>query len=664
MNKQILTAKLFTLCLSWLSFNMISYAQEIDMVRPAPEGLIIFAGMSIPNGKIVDHYLIERTEDKKQWSRVAELKSPATWDEFKTRVNQFKQLFPFQELPKNEKIQKLWQKAIQYGTIDSMRPWSGSTIFRLAAANAYYDKEASKKKEFRYRVTAFDSKGKSLSVDRSLPSAWPVVPYFDTITLTDRNVDKKLFYLKWKSTGSNPAPYFKIQYYENLELKTAKGVTAKYNINKDMYYIFQDSIKIDFSERQYFLAPLDVYGNIGRATEITLVSAQSTKNVFFKKTKALAIRNRLGIKLSWRISDARPVKLIKIFRSVSFDKDYEMISTAVATDTTFSDENVVPDKIYYYYLQAESKYNEPPVVSGKFFNFGQDPLKPIAPFISKTRDIKNGVELTIEAGEVNMAGIRIYRSTGKQKDFKPITDIISLKGAELVYKDTSGSVAPDQGYAYAAKIENNSYQLSEFSNIVYVSSGKYTIPPVPTLLSAYEGNHCVQLSWNNMAQDDMAVKGYVIYRRENAKFRFEPISPGDSICLTNEYTDQKVKPGILYEYAIQTVGYGGNVSKTLAIISIHTKDNIPSPPAGIKGFVSEGKAVLQWGEIKTNESLKFKVYRYQRGKKPVELKTLTAKDLTYIDDAVKKGQLYFYYITTVNQDNKESSPSREVSLEL
>ena len=134
MYNKIVTARHFVLLLFILSIYTLSYAQEIDMIRPAPEGVIVFAGMEIPNGKNVDHYLIERSENKKQWTELAKLKSPATWSEFEIQLNQYKQLFPFQEIPKAEKMQKLWENALKYGTIDSMQPWSGLSFIRLAAA--------------------------------------------------------------------------------------------------------------------------------------------------------------------------------------------------------------------------------------------------------------------------------------------------------------------------------------------------------------------------------------------------------------------------------------------------------------------------------------------------------------------------------------------------
>jgi fibronectin type 3 domain-containing protein len=115
---------------------------------------------------------------------------------------------------------------------------------------------------------------------------------------------------------------------------------------------------------------------------------------------------------------------------------------------------------------------------------------------------------------------------------------------------------------------------------------------------------------------------------------------------------------------VQTVDYNGIVSKTLAIAFITTQSNKPTPPAGIKGFASEGKVYLQWGEILNAEGLQVKIYRYQRGNKASVIKTLQVKDTQYTDTTVKKGELYFYYIASVDSRNIESTPSAELSIRV
>jgi len=652
------------LSLSWfllLSTGIFSNAQQLDMLRPAPEGIFMYLSGDLAIEKKVDQYIIERLDDK-QWVKVADIKSPATWEEFKNRVELYKRDFPFSGLPEMKFLQNLWDKAFLAGTIDSMYMWSTSPIIRIASSTAYYDKQVPKNKETSYRITIVSNGTKKSQVFESKPSKWPVFASFDSVKLDDRNIEKKMFYLKWKSTGNRPAPNFKVQYYDNKQLKTAEGFRTIYKVKETTYYIYQDSIKQAFTDRQFFMVPIDFLGNMGNTSAITFVTTNAPSKRYFKTTKASTNKEMLGVNLLWRLNETRSIKSIDIYRSASFDKGFEKITSCPATDTAFTDLHVEPDKFYYYYLRANELQGTDFIESTKFFDVGKDPLQPNAPFINYVKKIPNGIELKITVSDINLAGVRIYRRQNYNEAFMPISDLIRLKSGSIIWADTSRGLTGNQSFVYVAKTENTSYVLSGYSNEAIGASGKSNLPGVVMRLRAYEENRKVNLNWEDLASNNIAIKGYAVYRREKPNGKFKPVYGKDSISISNLFVDSLVIPGKIYEYGVRTVDNFGGVSTNLAITGIQTNPLIIDSPDGLNAVVMDGKALLGWSKVLSRDILKIKVYRYQRGSKPIVLSILSVNENEYTDSTIKKGELYFYYITFVNKDNKESTPSKEVSV--
>ena len=650
--------------LSWfllLGSGIFSYAQQLDMLRPAPEGMFVYLAGDLALGKKVDQYIIERLDDKK-WIKVIELKSPATWDEFNKRVELYKKDFPFSYLPDAAFLHQLWDKAFQAGTIDSMYMWSTSPVLRLATATAYYDKQVPKDKETSYRVTIASKNAKKPQVAESKSAKWPVYASYDSIKLDEKNVEKKMFYLKWQSTGNRPSPNFKVQYYDNKQLKTAEGLRTIYKVKETTYYIYQDSIKQAFTDRQFFMVPIDFLGNMGNSSQITFVTTNIPLKRYFKTTKASTNKEMLGVNLTWHLSETRSIKSIDVYRSSSFDKGFEKITSCPATDTVFTDLHVEADKFYYYYLRANEMHGTSFIESSKFFDVGKDPLQPNRPVIDYAKTIPNGIELKISVSDINLAGVRIYRRQSYKETFIPVSDLIKLNSGNIVWADTSAGLTGNQSFMYVAKTENTSYIQSEYSKEAIGSSGKSNLPREVTRLKAYEENRKVNLNWDDLMTDNIAIKGYIVYRREKPNGKFKPVYVKDSISLSNMFVDSLAMPGKLYEYGVRTFDNFGGVSKNLSITGIQTSIVVVDAPDGLNATIIEGKALLGWNTLLSNDPQKVKVYRYQRGKKPLVLATLTNKESEYTDNTIKKGELYFYYITLLNKDNKESAPSKEVSV--
>jgi fibronectin type 3 domain-containing protein len=67
------------------------------------------------------------------------------------------------------------------------------------------------------------------------------------------------------------------------------------------------------------------------------------------------------------------------------------------------------------------------------------------------------------------------------------------------------------------------------------------------------------------------------------------------------------------------------------------------------------------GHSKRQQHYRFRIYRAVANKEATLLKQLSSDTNQYEDTAVSKGQVYFYYIKSVNKAGKESKPTDEVS---
>lgn len=647
-----------------LSFS-VQGQDEIEMAVPAPKGIVIFAGMELANGNSTDSYTIERSYDKRQWVMLTELRSPAEWEAFHAGIEKWKPDFGFQGLPETAELRTSWQKCETAGVIDSMGYWASATTIRLAAGIAFYDQTAQKESRVWYRVRALKN-GKTVTENISLPVQYPFVPQYDPIVLNEKNVDKTHFYLKWQSSGDNPPPYFGIRFYEEGALKETEGTLARYNIGgTTWYYIFQDSTRYLRADRQYFLNPLDLYGNQGVATDIVLVSKMSVDKPFFQKTRASADPRGLGIVLSWWLPQTNLLKGLKIYKSDAFDdKGYELAATIPPADTSYTDRKIDPDKIYYYYLETVSAQNELPQKSNIFFNAGYDKLQPAYPAISRGEDVKNGVTILVTTTEMHVAGVKIYRSDGFTADLYPITDILKLTGNEVAYTDTSRVLSGDRSFLYAATVVNSSSVESTLSDTITIHPAIPTTPPSPNRLSVYEEENTIHLVWEDVKPRHRATKGYTIYVRELPDGKFAPLLPKDSLVLVPLFTDKTAQPGRTYEYAVQTVDDLGGKSESMVLASVSVKPfSLPVPP-NVWLLQQAGKVTVQWAETAVQQPLKVNLYRYQRGSNPQLLQSFLPDERKFEDANVKKGDLYFYFTTFTDDQKNESARSQEAEIRV
>lgn len=668
-SKKIFCYLAVCMALSWL-ITMPLFSQNSDFARQGPSGIFVGLGKNIPNGIKISHYKIERSENGGTWKLlVVECKTPATFEEFLVKAENNNILFPGNAVPARDQLEKLWQKAGTAGVFGTEDAWGLTLAVRMAFCVIYYDKDISENIKYSYRVTSFDLSGAQLEQSISDAVSWPLVPVFDTITLVDYTRSAKLFSMKWRSAGKHPADDFRVYCFENEKPKMLTGNTIIYTKKDTTWYLYQDQSPeiTGMKELICFLVPMDIYWSMGKSTPVTQIGSTDFNSVYFTQTKAVKEPGKLGITLSWKISNYDPLKYYEVYRSLVFGRNFERITTLGPADTTFTDPNVVPDKIYYYYLQACGSQDFQRTHSNIFFDYGMDPGIPVTPSIYQATGVKNGTEIRVLLNDVNMAGIRVFRSNGISDSLYALGDLVRNDSNSVVFRDTSNALNGYNYYSYAVRSESTSHKLSELSNIVSIRPLKPTFPETPSSFHAYPEDKKIKLFWDNGGTERRNIQGYKLSRREetgnlNDTKAYIDLPGSEGLLFANYYTDSTAEAGKTYSYNLQAVDIYQGISKYSANLAIAIPVDLPIPPTDLKAVNTPDGIVLEWGPAVFDNLDMYRIYRYQRGNIPEVIKLVGKNVITFTDSSALKDQLYFYYLTTVDKAGHESVPCREAGI--
>ena len=659
----VLATIILTVMLCLTSF--VAWSQkQINNAHPAPKGILIFVGQELANGVRVDEYTIERSGDKRKWEMVCRLQAPSEWEIFAGQYKKWSNDFAFQHPPIVESLREKWGKCEAYGIIDSMGYYTTITPVLLAAGLTHYDQDVKENTKVWYRTKSYKN-DIVLSDFISSPVQFPEIPEFDDITLDDKNLSKDFLYLKWKSKGTNPAPAFEVRFYENDKINKASGDIASYKVDNTTYFLYQEPITSTYNQRQYFMNPLDFFGNKGIASKFAFISSSDASPMYFKNVNIEPDTSRLGIKLTWVLDNPKEITGLNIYKSTSFDKeDYSLIATIPQGDSYYVDNNVIPDKIYYYYIETFGNDRTHTINSSVAFGSAYDNVKPVMPVIYFEKDIPNGVELKVKARDMNLSGVRIYRNDGISPTLYPISHVIPLNKGIATYIDTSNILRGNLTFTYAATSINNSSLESEMSSTIHVIPDMKTTPPSPNDVIAEEDGDKVVIGWEDVYVRHREVQGYNIYRRNLPDGNFILLNSKDKIITIPSYIDETADTGNHYEYAIQTVDIFGGTSESMVLAQIQLNEYNTPMPTAIWVKQDNSKATVEWSKPTDNIVKSINVYRYQRGNKPVLLKQLNTDIQSYEDKTTSKGELYFYFITFTDNKNLESAPSREAGIRV
>lgn len=640
--------------------TLLANAQN-KIANPAPKGVIVYLGVKIPNGVKVNSINIERKTDKDNYKRIAEVKAPVAESDYMAKAKDYKKYFPDYTFPSDSMLSAMWVRAVKYGLVDSLGYWGLHPAVRMALGMMYYDLEVKEQTIYTYKVTL---QGNSNEENTSDTVSFPYHPVYDAPYLYQYEKLKEGLYVKWATVGKNAPDGFKV--YRYAETKTAeeiKGGNTKYKVGDTTFYYVLDKNVTGGKVYQYTLIGVDKFGNTSYGSKPAIINLTDFSTVYFVTLKADGEKDRLGLNLKWVVSDISNVASVHIFRSEDFMTGFEEIGAVRAADTTYTDEKITPNKIYYYYLQVKDKTGTQTKNSAKFFDFGFDNKKPLTPIVNGAVPLTNGVMLDVTLTDVNIAGYRVFRSENGSGDFTVVTDLVAVPKDSMhsFYYDTV-NLNGKTFYNYYIQSENTSHLVSDKSNTVQTRPNIPVQAPVATGFTFYYQDSAINLFWKDMKNDDWTVAGYKLFKKEASAKDFEPVFGKDSVYPGTRFTDYNYSAGKAYTYEVQTVDIFGNLSEARAVGTVETPAMQVVSPGGITAYNLPDGIRIEWTAPVMDGLKGYKVYRYQRGKDAELIANINAGTTFYLDKTAKAGELYFYTLTAIDNSNKESAETDEVGV--
>lgn len=651
----ILTALLFVVG------QIETVAQE---ARPARSGIYIDLGKALP--RQFSYKISRKVVDSTAWTELSTLRFQKDSAVFFSLLVQAGAKYPTFRMPEQRFYSNIWKLIITANTTDSVTFYGSTPAFKEAMGTAYYDQTARPNVKYEYRIESVANGNMPAAGQSVVQASYPQIPETD-YQLATQHIEpfNQNQVLKYYSKGRvQPAGIVLMrQVYMQTEFEPAPaytGITLKGDSN---IYMAVDTVLKQGLVYQYVAIPFDDLGNPGRPSDTVRISNTTFNNTpMVVSVKTTSMEKENAIRLNWKLNKTTNVSTINVYRSESYDgAGYVHIATLSAQDTVYMDHKVHPVKNYYYSLQPVTIYGSG-IQSVRFSGMLKANKKALAPK-EISAYAENGVlKLSWNRPEYYTRGYYIYRRKSGTDSLAQISNLIVTDSLHVTWADTIQMAQNAQTYAYAVKAVNTSYDISDFSNIVDVSTPVLTKLSTPLNVRARGMEAGVMVFWDNKTEN---TTGYNVYRRpknpepsgEYTLLNVKPLHFSD-----NYYEDKTITPGQSYEYAVQAISVNTQLSALSAAASAGLNESRILPVGGIQVRLKDGQPALSWDTTDQSTVVEYKVYRLKEGGREL-LATIPKNAAGYIDENPKEKSLNSYVVTCAAK-NMESEQSTTVSIRL
>ena len=653
--------KLLIILTLMFTLSGLSTAQENEPTAVATgKGIWIYLGNEIPSGF---EYQVLRSEGNGDFVPVGTASYRGDPGTMKTMAEKYYPLFSNLDKPADSELALLRDYASRSKTTDSVYI-SNFPLMHLLLGTAFFDGEVDAGKTYRYRVAKIS--GRDRLWERTSNSAgYPAKPDLPKPEFSSKQEAASQVVVRWFVPGGSSLNSFLVYRRvfgkgEYRRLDIARG----FNISQDTVYLIAEDTSVQYPALyEYYIKPLDIYGNSGPESEV--ISAGTLGSVSYPVHEYFNGRGgekEHQVKLSWKFSGTDYLRSIELYRSKSYDDGYTRIARLSPNDTSFTD--IVPvanENFWYYLIMNGPNGNSPPSakVSAMFRNSGEKPLPPAE---TGAESIKGGVKVYWSCHEPYAKGFYVYRYIYETAEFEQVSGLIPA-GAEIYsFVDTAGFLLGNEVYRYAVRTVNDVDQLSDFSESASASPGKkatVSSPMNPRITGTDKG---ILLLWDDMRPTEPVLLGYKVYRKEEPDGRFM-LLPGDTLRnYQNYYSDTTLVTGKGYRYAVSAIDFYGNESPQSISVSYVPGGSVIVPPEILRAVNTTDGILVSWGQVTDEKAVSVKVYRSRPGMNPLPVITLQKTSDEYLDKAVSEGELYTYEITVVMEGGTESDRSNGVTV--
>lgn len=647
---------------------VFSQQTQVKGAYGGTNGIFVYLKALVPETKDkVAYCVVERRESSSgEWKTVTTCKKPVNETEFSKQLKNAVGNMPYDASFLLKKSKLIWKKYQGSDSQDSLRLWFTMLPVQEALGIVFHDLTVKAGISYEYRILQFDDNDNTITTLLYLPAKYPGekskwnVPYRSYSVMSDQVT------VTWSMGGTKMPPYSRVYRQERNGSNWLPVSPVIYSTSlKDSVFISAtDTLVTPGAIYRYKLVPMDIFGNPGTGSESDMVAVYDFRlqAPVIEDLKSSNPDSLQGILLSWSISRNDLVNSVFIYRSIDYDKDYTKIAEVPSTASGYTDQTIEPGIKYYYQIRLTGPMGELSAPSSRIFAISDDRAKPAPPMITSAEGTSNGIRLTIMVTERNLSGVRIFRNNQDNTTMVPVTNLIPAKDHKVIWEDTS-NISPVKFYGYSAKAENASHLQGTMSDTVYARSAKPVMTPEVIGLRVYKNETCNQLYWTDMHFIEAPLAGYIVYRKELPSGEMKQMNDTLISGEKNSFTDLSIVSGKGYAYSVVLVDGFGNKSAQCSPITI-----IPSvipvlPPSSVFGNTEATSVKISWSIVQSATLKEYRVYRYNRGVKPVVVATVrVGEPAEFSDKTAGKGELCFYYVTSIDNDGRESKPSEEVSI--
>lgn len=359
------------------------------------------------------------------------------------------------------------------------------------------------------------------------------------------------------------------------------------------------------------------------------------------------------IRITWSYTDPQQVSGFKVYRATKESGPYMPIGTV--EHMFFVDEDPIAKEQAFYKIAAVDVKG----VEGSLSNpiparTVEGPPPPI--FINLEEDIKAAhLKWQVRPG-YQVAGFKVYRREGSEKEFK---EIVSISGKEISVTD--GGLKDNTTYCYALTAMDAKRDESDLSKILEIKTVKS-----PDGLKAEGGKiRQVHLSWT--VHPSEVVEGYILYRAADQTKDFRQIVKIKE-RKTNIYSDTEgLADATTYWYKISAFNKNGQETDPSEAVSATTR-GVPPTPQGFTARQGEPRRVsLQWEAVKSpaDEIKGYYIFRgtEEKGEYKNIAKIKNPETNSFVDGEppLKDNTCYYYRISSYNSVEMTSDLSAPVS---
>jgi len=418
---------------------------------------------------------------------------------------------------------------------------------------------------------------------------------------------------------------------------------------------------------QYLATPTDFVGGEGEASDtLTITNLKPYDDLpTILSVRATSVEPQQAIRLGWRLSSASGLREIRILRATELEGPYRPIASALPTDTSFVDRRVEPIQTYYYQLILNGTYDQAPA-SVKFPGMlkASRPalLAPRNLFLTQTQD---AITLRWQRNGQDTHGYYLYRGESVRGTMQQFGDVILNRDSVVTYTIKTADLPPAALYKFAVVAVNTSYNRSPGSDTVF--SGPVLPQRLATPLNVttlrLDNRPAVQLVWDDLSRGDANVEGYLIYRKEETEKDFQLLYRQTSDDQArNTHIDSTLTVGKSYQYAVRAYGLGALESALSTPAPFRLSPKPAITPRGLRVYATEQGAFVSWDAPVMPKLKQYRLYRYKPGDKPTLLVNRVPGETQHIDRSSPSPGLYYYAISSVDEEGQESPLSDPVGV--